>query len=142
MFSTTTIQSDTISAYLETHYYVLGSLPFTLLIGEQNAELASIYKSTNTHCSAFITACNPFSEQLTDAENQERQSQLSKELDKRSLKYIDGKGQHPNGEWPAEVSFLVLGLSLEAAKKLAVQFEQNAIVWCDVDAIPQLILLK
>jgi hypothetical protein len=33
-------------------------------------------------------------------------------------------------------------MSLEAAKKLANQFAQNAIVWCDADAIPQLILLR
>jgi hypothetical protein len=33
-------------------------------------------------------------------------------------------------------------MSLEAAKKLAAQLEQNAILWCDADATPQLILLR
>jgi len=58
------------------------------------------------------------------------------------LKFLDGFGQDPAGKWTEEESFLVLGISLEAAKKLGNQFEQNAIVWSDSDAVPQLIMLR
>jgi hypothetical protein len=46
---------------------------------------------------------------------------LATELRKRSLIFCDGEGLHPSGEWPAEASYFVLGMSLEAAKKLANQ---------------------
>jgi hypothetical protein len=55
---------------------------------------------------------------------------------------LDGFGQDPAGQWDGEDSFLVLGISLEAAKKLGSQFEQNAIVWADSNAVPKLFLLR
>ena len=46
-----------------------------------------------------------------------------------------------SNQWPGEDSFLVLGISLEAVKTLGRRFGQNAVLWCDATAIPQLILL-
>jgi len=60
----------------------------------------------------------------------------------RSLPFIERVGQHPSNRWAPEPSFLVLGLSLEAAKALGSRHEQNAIVWCGIDATPQLVLLR
>jgi len=54
---------------------------------------------------------------------------LTKELRNRSLKFLDGVGEHPSGDWPGEASVLVLGMSLEAVKSLGQRYEQNAIVW-------------
>ena len=39
-------------------------------------------------------------------------------------------------------SFLVLGMTLNAAKDLGKKFKQNAIVWSDQSTISQLILLR
>jgi hypothetical protein len=36
----------------------------------------------------------------------------------------------------------VPGLTRTAAQQLGRQFEQNAIIWADADAIPELILLR
>ncbi len=150
MFSTTTntaavdttIDSTLVTVYKETHYHVNGLQPFTLRIGTPSSELKKLYKESNTQSGTFITACNPHSVSLSDLENQERQQKLSHELRKRSLRFCDAEGQHPHGEWPAETSYFVLDMSLEAAKKLGLQFEQNAILWCDSDATPLLILLR
>ena len=68
--------------------------------------------------------------------------QLEEEIKFRGLAYIAGEGKHPVGDWPGEPSYLVFDLSLEAAKTLGRKFNQNAIVWCDLDAVPQLILLR
>ena len=43
---------------------------------------------------------------------------------------------------PAEPSVLVLGLSLEAAKVMGRQYEQDAIVWISTKAVPELVLLQ
>ena len=101
-----------------------------------------LFKQNRVESAAFITAWNPYSVSLSDKENQSRNEQLEYELNLRSLKFLDGFGQDPLGQWSGEDSFLVLGIELEASKKLGIKFEQNAIVWSDKDAIPQLILLR
>lgn len=105
-------------------------------------ELEALHRAHRADSSAFITACNPFSQDLNEAANIERQAALALELKKLSLTFVDGVGQHPSNQWPGEASFLVLGLTLEAAKKLGVHFEQNAIIWIGSNAIPQLVLLR
>lgn len=79
-------------------------------------------------CSAFITAYNPLSQNLSDEVNVRSQDALASELSERSLTFIDGIGMHSSGNWPSESSYLVLGLSLEAAKVLGSKYNQNAIV--------------
>jgi len=55
--------------------------------------------------------------------------------------FLPAFGQHPSGGWPGEASFFVLGVSCAAAQSLGRKFEQNAILWCGPDAVPQLFLL-
>lgn len=142
MFSDSDIPRDVIQAYLETHYHVHGNAPTSLKVGEANAALASLQETAGAACSAFITACNPFSEKADAALNVERQQALAHALRQRGLSFIDGIGQHPTNGWPGEASFLVLGLTLEDARTLGTQHGQNAIVWSGADAVPQLILLR
>ena len=71
-----------------------------------------------------------------------RQGELTAELIRRGLAFLEGVGQHRSGDWPGEPSFLVLGLALEVAKSLGKHYEQNAIIWCGPDAVPQLTLLR
>jgi Protein of unknown function (DUF3293) len=142
LFPESQIPRATIQAYLETHYHVHGSTPALLKIGEGNATLAEIHRLNGVESTAFVTACNPFSEPLDDAANAERQKTLAIELMQRGLTFIEGVGQHPSNDWAGEASFLVLGVSVEEAKELGVRFGQNAIVWAGSDAVPQLMLLR
>jgi hypothetical protein len=136
------IDPDTLRAYEETHYRVLGGAPATLRIGVPNAALAELHRAFSVDCSAFVTAANPFST-LIDAEaNALRQTAFEDELHREGLRFIEGMGEHPSGQWPGEPSFLILGLPLDAAKQLGARHGQNAIVWCGADAVPQLILLR
>jgi hypothetical protein len=125
------IDPPTLQAYLETDYRVHGEPGFTLRVGRASAELLAAHKRRRTDCSAFLTACNPFSQPLDAAANAARQAALAKELSGRSLAFL-----------PGEDSFLVFGLTLEAAKALGMRLEQNGLVWSGADAVPQLILLR
>ena len=136
------IDAAMVQAYRETEYRVHGDGPFTLRIGEAGVALAAAQRRHREDCSAYITACNPFSQALDDAANAERHAALGGELEQRSLSSIEGVGQHPSNQWPGEASFLIFGLTLEAAKTLGTRLEQNAIVWSGADAVPQLILLR
>jgi hypothetical protein len=60
----------------------------------------------------------------------------------RSLAFLPGIRQHPENGWPDEESFLVFGLTLQAARTLGAHWLQNALIWTGSDALPQLILLR
>ncbi|OTP76420.1 hypothetical protein PAMC26577_11050 [Caballeronia sordidicola] len=136
------ISAITIRAYEETEYRVFGDLPMTLHIGVHNAQLADLHLAHDVDCSAFITAANPLSEPTDDASNLSHQAKLADDLNLQDFQFISGTGQHPSGDWPGEPSFLVLGVSLDAAKEVGARYKQNAIVWCGDDAVPRLILLR
>ena len=140
--SDTIIDAATIQAYRETEYRVHGDEPFILRIGQACEMLAAVHKRHRVDCSAYITACNPYSQRLDDVANARRHADLGHELRQRSLTAFDGIGQHPSNPWVGEASYLILGLTLEAAKTLGTRLEQNAIVWCGADVRPQLILLR
>ena len=142
MFSASVIHPELIQAYTETEFRVLEGMPLSIWVGKLNSELLAVHKQYRVECSAFLTACNPFSQELSDEANSERQIALAKELTTRSLEFLPGIGQHSSNQWPGEPSYLVLGLTLEAAKALGARLEQNAIVWTGVDGVSQLILLR
>ena len=142
MRSGTVIDQNIVRAYRETDYQVQGKVPITLKIGISNPLLAILHKSHRVESSAFITACNPFSVPCVELTNVNRQSALASELKFRSLTFLDGIDKHPSNDWPAEPSYLVFGVSREAAKALGIRLEQNAIVWSGADAVPELVLLR
>ncbi len=133
---------ELIKAYCETEYKSVPGFPLVLRVCEENADLHEFYRQQRCNCAAFITACNPFSQQLSDAENGERQQQLARRLSAQGLAFWPGEGAHPDGNWKPEASYLIAGLTREAASALGREWEQNAIVWCDEKAVPQLVLLR
>ncbi|MFO1396955.1 MAG: DUF3293 domain-containing protein [Burkholderiales bacterium] len=142
MFPDSDIDAGLVQAYRETHYRVLGTEPFTLRVDEHSAALAAAHERFRSDCSAFVTACNPFSENVGAATNARRHADLGLELARRRLAHIEGIGQDPSHRWPGEPSYLVFGLKLDAARTLGRELGQNAIVWSGDDAVPRLILLR
>ena len=142
MFSASAIDPHTIQAYLETEYRVLGMSAVALKVGQTSTELLAAHKHHGVDCSAFLTACNPFSQVLDADANTARQQALANELTRDGFAFVEGVGQHPSNLWPGEESFLVFGLSLADAKTLGARLEQNGFIWSGADGTPQLILLK
>jgi len=144
------LEASLIRAYLDTNYEVGMSGAggegvedsFVLNVGSACANLLTLHKRHGIDCSAYITPCNPLGIALSDSENEIRLNTLRTQLQKRSLRWLEGVGEHPDGQWPGEPSFLILGLSLESAKLLATEQEQNAFVWVAKDGIPKLVLLR
>ena len=127
-----------IEAYAQTEFRVHTQPAFTLYIGQHCALLQQAMAQAQVNTCLFITACNPFSQSLSDDDNAQRTKRLETELNRRGLKYLTGIGQHFSNEWPGEASFLVLGVSPGVAKELGQAYEQNAVVWSDADAIARL----
>lgn len=136
------IEPALLQAYRATEYRVLADPPFVLTIGRRSEMLAALHARHGVDCSAFVTACNPGSCRLDDAHNARRHEALRAHLAAGRHPCIEGLGRHPTNDWPAETSLLVLGITRAAAQTLGEAWQQNAIVWCAADAVPQLVLLR
>ena len=136
------INPDLLNSYESADYHVDSSPSFILKIGIHSPELESIYKTFNKHTAAFITAFNPYSQELSNQENKDRNLKLEELIQSLHFDYIHGEGKCGDGEWDGEESFLIFGISEKQASEIGEKFKQNAIIWCDKNAIPQLLLLK
>ena len=127
-----------VEAYRATDYRVTEERAFTLKVDEPSPELARLYEERGVNSAAFITACNPGSRMVGDAENRQRMERLAADVAAVGLTALRGVGEDPAGEWPGEPSFLVPGISLEQAQTLGRKYGQNVIIWCGPDAVPRL----
>ncbi len=140
--SNSRISADLIQAYSRTIYDVDGPSPFSMWLGRPSPELKHLYTTFRCDCAIYLTAWNPRSQLLSEAENQARQKELETEIQLLQLPIVPGFGRDPVGEWPPEANVLILGLSLEKGMSLGRKYDQNALVWCSADTIPNLILLR
>lgn len=111
-------------------------------VEEACPSLATLHRLRHVECSAFVTACNPYSQRLRAPTNAARHAALGRWLHRQGLRAIEGIGQHPSNGWLGEASYLILGLDLKPARCLGARLKQNAIVWSGADTLPQLILLR
>lgn len=140
--SGTAIPDTLVAAYRNTDYRVISTdAPFALRIGQRSDELARLLVRTGQQGATFITAENPFSQTVTVEENAANQARLQKDLEKLGATVLKGAGEGQEQEWPAEASFLAIGISRAQACDLGRKYRQNAIIWIDAGAIPQLLLL-
>ena len=109
-------------------------------IGEHNPALDWLLGKCHAKEYAYLTAFNPLSEKLEHAENNQRHQQLKHDL--RQYQCFEGEACGEDPAWPCERSVLVLGISRENAMALGNRYGQNAIVYGQKDAKPELILLQ
>jgi uncharacterized protein len=128
---------DLIDAY-EGALYALEAGP-VLRVGEPSAELERLLDVHNATSAAFVTAANPRGEQRSHAENARAMAALRAAL---ALPCLAGEGRDPEGRWSAEPSVLVLGIARWEAEALGRRFGQNAIVYVEKGAAPELVLLR
>ena len=122
-------KNDLWRAYEQTHFYVRECTPeLCIRIGSHHDQLDQMLRDHQCGAWSYITASNPASEPLSDDENRSRNRELEALLKSQDLVFYRGEGIGSDSTWPAETSFLILGISREAAMQLGRQFGQNAIV--------------
>jgi len=122
----------------------------TIRIGEHHpavdqlaANMLGIGHTTWCH----ITAHNPRSEMLTEAENEHRTRALERDLralramaearGERGPVWLPGDGRSPDGQW-VEAGMWVAGLDRLSAWVLGARYQQNAVVWGETGGPAQL----
>jgi len=73
----------------------------------------------------YLSACNPRSTPLSDAENRARMDALREGLRDAGARWLEGEAGIPGKAW-SEASLLVAGLGMAGADRLARRFEQDA----------------
>lgn len=129
---------ELIKAYYETEYRVFTDPAITLRVGERNAALGPLYRLFGVDCAVFATGWNPHSRRTPDEENATRNQVLLLFLGEKHI-VIPGVGYPTLGSWRAEESYFALGIDKQFASRIAFQFEQNAVVWCGADCVPELV---
>jgi hypothetical protein len=114
------------SAYRQTLYCV-PSLDLCFEIDQASAKLLELAGRLGFQAWAFITACNPRSEALSEAENNVRMRELEAYLFEGGFTYYRAVGTSANGEW-SEPSVFVLGMDASTAVSIGNHWGQMAVV--------------
>ena len=140
----TQLSKTLINSYRVALYRVTGpDAAFVMKVKKFSEPLADLMTRHKAESALFITAENPFGKKTSSSDNLRALKALQTELKSMGLRLWRGQGEDPSGgTWKAETSFLALGLSLEDSKVLGEKYKQNAVIWADADAVPQLILLR
>ena len=128
-----------IESYKNTKYKVFEP-SLTIEIGKLNQYLDCLLIKHNSNVWAFITAYNPYSRILADEENKIRHDEL-KDLTRNYMSF-EGHGVGEDPKWKPELSLFIIGISKDEASKIGKEFEQNAIVYGEINNSPELLILN
>ena len=131
-----------IQDYEETVYRVRdGAIDFVLELGRPCEPLAQLYRERRKATAAFISGFNPYSQATDPVLNEEANARLRADLESGGCEVLEARGSNREGTWE-EASFLALGLARDVAMALGRRYRQNAIVFAEADAVPELLLLR
>src|SRR5687767_9994874 len=124
--------------YREARYVVEdGNVKLIIRLGDQNAPLNEFLREQGVDTWAFMTAYNPRSTPLTDAENEARQANLIAQLEDAGYTFLEGYGT--GDDWDPEPSLFVLDISRRKAVSIAAEHGQHAILWGQADGPAELV---
>ena len=134
------LSPDLIAAYEDADYVVFAEPELVLRIGEPSRRLDALLEEEGAATAAFVTAANPRSEPRPAAQNAEVLATLDKLVAAAGYPWRAGEGREPGGTW-VEPSRLVIGIYRDNALALGRIFGQNAIVFVEKGAAPELVVL-
>jgi hypothetical protein len=110
-----------------------------LHVGVRSEDLAALQRMRGVASSTFITAWNPGSEALDEAENRRRNEALAREASAAGFDLLRASGHSPDRDW-CEESYLILGITRGDALALARKYGQVAFLFMGRDAVPELVV--
>ena len=135
------IDQHTLQAYLSTSY-VTEKPDLSIKIGEMNRPLNVFLFDNNSFFWAFVSASNPYSSMLSDNENELLHNNLIEIVKENKFRFVEGLGVPSDESWKAEKSLLILDISKKEAIELGKHFNQNAIVFGQLNQVPELVFCK
>jgi hypothetical protein len=136
------LSQDLLAAYENADYVVFADPELVLRIGEPSARLDALLEHEGASTAAYITAENPRGEHRLPADNASAVATLAELVAAAGYPSYPGEGRDPDGERDAEHSLLVIGIYRANAEELGRLFGQNAIVFVEKGAAPELVVLS
>ncbi|MCX8211932.1 MAG: DUF3293 domain-containing protein [Lewinella sp.] len=123
------------AAYLTTKY-TCGR--YALKIGRSHPDFDDFLVREDFSTYVFITAWNPRSKALSEAENLARGQKLQLRLKELGLVFMPAAAHDPSEKWAVEKGVFIFNAGTEVVLKLATIWEQNAVVIGVRGGIPEL----
>lgn len=101
---------------------------FDIRIDQACPALDALLDRAGARCWAYVTAHNPGGRLRDAAANARDERRLEARVRDAGFAAIPGRGVGADGDWPPEVSLLILDIALSDAVALAIEFGQEAIV--------------
>lgn len=116
-----------LAMYRRTHYRVV--LPHhadcTIQIGVSAPDPIADWIGADG-CAVYLTSCNPYSQALSDQQNDKRLADLRQRLHVAGARFLEGVASVPDESW-FEPSLLVTRIPLTVVDAFARKYEQNAV---------------
>lgn len=135
------LSADLLAAYRDADYVVFGPPDLVLRIGEPSPRLDALLEAAGATTAAYLSAANPHGKPRPAAENAAAAAVLDNLLEAAGYPRHPGEGRDPQGRSPPEPSVLAIGIYRENAEALGRLFGQNAIVFVEKHAAPELVIL-
>lgn len=130
------------TAYQQAIYRIFAP-PINWKIGTIEPDIDKLLRANGAKKAIFLTASNPYSKLCSIQENKEANETLLAWIKENSYTFFEGQGEDPQGVWPPEQSFLIIGIDAKEAIALGQDWHQNAVVfieaskpsillWCNV----------
>ncbi|WP_026279332.1 MULTISPECIES: DUF3293 domain-containing protein [unclassified Thioalkalivibrio] len=127
-------------AYASTHYQItLPGQTLVLHIGQREPRLEAFLQTQGVDRASLLTAWNPRSHPLPERENRKHHARLARELEHGGWSCWPTVHRDPNGHWPDEPGYCVLGMGTSELDAWLVGFDQNAAVVIEPPSVPHLV---
>lgn len=139
----TLVPPNLIEAYRAAIYEIdVAGSTLALRIGRLAPRLDQLLSEAGVSEGAVLTAYNPASIPLCEAENRAAHENLAREIRHRGLKFFSTRARDSHGNWPDEPGFLIAGVTREEATSLAHRLGQNGFVYVAPGIPPELVLTR
>ena len=119
-----------LEAYRDTRYlFVADGIEHDVRVDRRNPAAEAWLGGRRSIHAGFITADNPRSRRLTEAENAAARVRLAAAVRAHGFDAVPHTGAGLDGAWTPEHGLLVLDMPLDDLLELAESFGQNAVVW-------------
>jgi hypothetical protein len=115
-------------AFKQTIYLVNTEEQIAIHIDHSSQQLQQLLVRHHAKSAAIITADNPRSQLLPDADNLRAKERLRNRLRTEGLTFLETIHRDPNSKWPDEYGFLVFDLPQQTIEPLLVEYGQLAAV--------------